>query len=164
MATAQSMLQTPTKLPSQDIEIAHALNAILADTFALFIKTKNFHWHVSGPHFRDYHLMLDEQATQILSTTDAIAERIRKKGNTTIRSIGDIARRQSIEDNNADFVTADEMLAELRKDNLALVKALHEAKRIVDEGGDVATSSMLDDWTDLAEGRVWFLYEAGRVY
>ena len=164
MATTQSLLQKNVELPGQGLGVAaDTLNAILADSFALYIKTKNFHWHVSGPHFRDYHLMLDEQATQILGTTDAIAERIRKTGGTTIRSIGDIARRQSVEDNNVEFVSADEMLAELRTDNLALTAALLEAKRIVDEAGDIATSSMIDDWTDMAEGRAWFLYETGRA-
>jgi starvation-inducible DNA-binding protein len=142
--------------------VADALNAILADSFALYLKTKNFHWHVSGPHFRDYHLMLDEQATQILGTTDAIAERVRKRGGATLRSIGDIARRQRIRDNDADQVSAADMLAELRQDNLALVAALHEAKQIVDAAGDNATSGIMDDWTDLAEERAWFLLEAGR--
>jgi len=164
MTAAQAMLQTPTELPRKDLaKVADALNAILADTFALFLKTKNFHWHVSGPHFREYHLMFDEQATQILGTTDEIAERIRKTGNTAIRSIGDVARRQRIKDNDADFVCPEVMLTELCHDNLALVKSLHEAKRIADEAGDNATSGVLDSWTDLAEGRVWFLYEVGRV-
>lgn len=142
--------------------VADALNAILADSFALYIKTKNFHWHVSGPHFRDYHLMLDDQATQILRTTDAIAERVRKTGGTTLRSIGDIARRQRIRDNDAENVSASAMLAELREDNLKLVAALREAKEIVDAAKDNATSGILDDWTDLAEERAWFLLEASR--
>lgn len=142
--------------------VADALNAILADSFALYLKTKNFHWHVSGPHFRDYHLMLDDQATQILGTTDLIAERVRKTGGTTLRSIGDIARRQRIKDNDADFVGAADMLAELRQDNLKLVEALREAKDIVDEAKDNATSGILDDWTDQAEERAWFLLEASR--
>lgn len=142
--------------------VADALNAILADSFALYLKTKNFHWHVSGPHFRDYHLMLDDQATQILGTTDLIAERVRKTGGTTLRSIGDIARRQRIKDNDSDFVSAPEMLAELRQDNLRLVEALREAKDIVDAAKDNATSGILDDWTDQAEERAWFLLEAGR--
>lgn len=142
--------------------VADALNAILADSFALYIKTKNFHWHVSGPHFRDYHLMLDDQATQILGTTDAIAERVRKGGGTTLRSIGDIARRQRIRDNDAENVSASAMLAELRDDNLALVAALREAKQVVDAAGDNGTSGILDDWTDLAEERAWFLLEASR--
>ena len=142
--------------------VAEALNAILADSYALYLKTKNFHWHVSGPHFRDYHLMLDEQAAQILATTDLIAERVRKTGNTTLRSIGDIARHQRIKDNDAEFVSAADMLAELRDDNLQLVEALREAKDIVDEAKDNATSGILDDWTDEAEERAWFLFEASR--
>ena len=142
--------------------LADALNGILADSYALYLKTKNFHWHVSGPHFRDYHLMLDDQAAQILGTTDAIAERVRKTGNTTLRSIGDIARHQTIKDNDDDFVSAGKMLAELREDNLALVELLREAKDIVDEAKDNATSGVLDDWTDQAEERAWFLFEASR--
>ena len=141
---------------------ADALNGILADSYALYIKTKNFHWHVSGPHFRDYHLMLDEQAAQILATTDAIAERVRKTGGTTLRSIGHIARLQRIEDNNADHVSARNMLAELHRDNLKLVEFLHEAKEFVDAAGDNGTSGMLDDWTDEAEERAWFLLETSR--
>jgi starvation-inducible DNA-binding protein len=142
--------------------VADSLNAILADSFALYLKTKNFHWHVSGPHFRDYHLMLDAQATQILGTTDAIAERVRKTGGTTLRSIGDIARHQRIKDNDADFVSATNMLVELRDDNLKLVEALREAKDVVDAVKDNATSGILDEWTDLAEERAWFLLEACR--
>lgn len=156
-------LKTPTDIQSNAAKtVADALNGILADSYALYIKTKNFHWHVSGPHFRDYHLMLDDQATQILGTTDAIAERVRKTGNTTLRSIGDIARRQTIRDNDAEFVPAAEMLAELREDNLALVASLREAKDIVDEAKDNATSGILDEWTDQAEERAWFLFEASR--
>ncbi|SDC34868.1 starvation-inducible DNA-binding protein [Sphingomonas sp. YR710] len=159
----KAALATPTDLQSNSaLTVADALNAILADSFALYLKTKNFHWHVSGPHFRDYHLMLDEQATQILGTTDAIAERVRKTGNTTLRSIGDIARRQSIRDNDSEYVSAADMLAELREDNLALVARLREAKDIVDAAKDNATSGILDDWTDLAEERAWFLFEASR--
>jgi starvation-inducible DNA-binding protein len=157
-------LATPTDLNRNDTgSVADALNVVLADCFALYLKTKNFHWHVSGPHFRDYHLMLDDQATQILGTTDAIAERVRKTGNVTIRSIGDIARRQSIKDNDADFVSAADMLKELREDNLALVAKLREAKDIVDAAKDNATSGILDDWTDQAEERAWFLFEASRA-
>ncbi|MBY0305134.1 MAG: DNA starvation/stationary phase protection protein [Sphingomonas sp. 28-62-20] len=161
--TTDSALKTPTDLKSNAAKtVAEALNGILADSFALYLKTKNFHWHVSGPHFRDYHLMLDDQATQILGTTDAIAERVRKTGNTTLRSIGDIARHQSIKDNDADFVAPEAMLAELREDNLQLVAALRDAKDIVDAAKDNATSGMLDDWTDQAEERAWFLFEASR--
>ena len=153
--------ETPTDLERNSIAAAaEALNRVLADCFALYLKTKNFHWHVSGPHFRDYHLMLDEQAAQILATTDAIAERVRKIGRTTLRSIGDIARRQRIKDNDSDFVEASEMLAELREDNLKLVRNLRETKELVEAAGDNATSSMLDDWTDEAEKRAWFLFEA----
>jgi starvation-inducible DNA-binding protein len=156
-------LETPTDLPTNKLAtVADALNAILADSYALYLKTKNFHWHVSGPHFRDYHLMLDDQATQILGTTDQIAERVRKTGNVTLRSIGDIHRRQRIKDNDKDFVSAAEMLAELRQDNLALAETLHEAKEIVDAAKDNATSGILDEWTDLAEERAWFLFEASR--
>ena len=156
-------LATPTDLASNStMTVADALNGILADSFALYLKTKNFHWHVSGPHFRDYHLMLDDQATQILGTTDAIAERVRKTGNTTLRSIGDIARRQSIKDSDAEFVSAADMLKELREDNLALVAKFREAKDIVDAAKDNATSGILDEWTDLAEERAWFLFEASR--
>jgi len=157
-------LKTPTDIGSNAAKsVADSLNGILADSYALYIKTKNFHWHVSGPHFRDYHLMLDEQATQILATTDEIAERVRKTGNTTLRSIGDIARRQSIKDNDSEFVSAAQMLSELREDNLRLVASLREAKDIVDEAKDNATSGVLDDWTDQAEQRAWFLFEASRT-
>jgi starvation-inducible DNA-binding protein len=156
-------LKTPSDIGRNEARtVADALNAILADSFALYLKTKNFHWHVSGPHFRDYHLMLDDQATQILGTTDAIAERVRKTGNTTLRSISDIARHQRISDNNADYVAPEDMLKELREDNLALVASLREAKDIVDEAKDNATSGILDEWTDLAEERAWFLFEASR--
>src|SRR5579875_885163 len=163
MADTNASLKTATDLPSNAAtSVAEALNGILADSFALYMKTKNFHWHVSGPHFRDYHLMLDEQAAQIFATTDAIAERVRKTGNTTLRSIGDIARRQTIADNDAEFVRPEDMLAELRDDNLKLVEKLREAKEIVDAAKDNATSGILDDWTDQAEERAWFLFEASR--
>ena len=157
-------LETPTDLTSNSASsVADALNAILADSFALYLKTKNFHWHVSGPHFRDYHLLLDAQATQILGTTDAIAERVRKTGGTTLRSIGHVARLQRIRDSDAEYVSAPDMLAELREDNLALVASLREAKDIVDAAKDNATSGILDEWTDLAEERAWFLFEASRA-
>ncbi|MCZ4341709.1 DNA starvation/stationary phase protection protein [Sphingomonadaceae bacterium G21617-S1] len=159
----KSALATPTDLKSNSaMSVADALNGILADSFTLYFKTKNFHWHVSGPHFRDYHLMMDDQAAQILATTDVIAERVRKTGNTTLRSIGDIARRQSIKDNDAEFVSAADMLKELRDDNLALVARLREAKDIVDAAKDNATSGILDEWTDQAEERAWFLFETAR--
>ena len=157
-------LKTPTDLTSNATKtVAEALNGILADSFALYMKTKNFHWHVSGPHFRDYHLMLDEQAAEIFAGTDDIAERVRKTGNTTLRSIGDIARHQTVKDNDATFVAPDAMLGELRDDNLALVATLREAKDIADDAKDNATSAMIDDWTDQAERRAWFLFEAGRT-
>jgi len=164
MSDTAAKLNTPTDLASNATRsVADALNGILADSYAIYLKTKNFHWHVSGPHFRDYHLLLDEQATDILATTDEIAERVRKIGNATLRSIGDIARRQSVKDNDKDFVSAKDMLAELREDNLKLVEALREAKEIVDEAKDNATSGILDDWTDRAEKRAWFLFEASRT-
>ena len=143
--------------------VADALNRILADSYALYLKTKNFHWHVSGPHFRDYHLMLDEHAAAILLTTDIIAERVRKTGGTTLRSIGDISRRQTISDNDEEFVSAADMLTELRDDNLKLVAAYREAKELATEANDNATEGLLDDWTDQAEERAWFLLEAGRT-
>jgi starvation-inducible DNA-binding protein len=156
-------LKTPTDLRSNATKsVAEALNGVLADSYALYFKTKNFHWHVSGPHFRDYHLMFDEQAAQILAVTDAIAERVRKTGNTTLRSIGDIARHQSITDNDADYVNPADMLNELREDNLRLVEALRAAKAAATEAGDNATEGIVDDWTDQAEERAWFLFEAGR--
>src|ERR1700746_317455 len=143
--------------PARDI--AEALNALLADFFALYLKTKNFHWHVSGPHFRDYHLLLDEQADQIYATTDPIAERVRKLGGTTLRSIGHVARLQRVSDNDADFVTPDDMLAELREDNGQLAARMREVHALCDEHGDVATASLLENWIDEAERRVWFLFE-----
>lgn len=142
--------------------VAEALNAILADTFALYLKTKNFHWHVSGPHFRDYHLMFDEQAAEILATTDLIAERVRKNGHRTLTSIGDITGRQSLNDNDSAKVGADEMLSELRQDNLRLVDQYRAAKELAGEAGDNATDGMLDDWTDQAEQRAWFLLESAQ--
>jgi starvation-inducible DNA-binding protein len=158
-----SALATPTGLGANATkDIAGALTTLLADMFALYIKTKNFHWHVSGPHFRDYHLLLDDQATQIYNTTDAIAERARKVGGTTIRSIAHIARIQRILDNDAEFVTADDMLAELRDDNKQLAAAMRATHDVCDEHGDVATASLLENWIDEAELRVWFLFESTR--
>ncbi|MBW9051082.1 Dps family protein [Rhizobium mesosinicum] len=159
----EAPLNTPTELLSNAVtDLAAALNGLLADTFALYLKTKNFHWHVSGPHFRDYHLMLDDQSGQLLQIVDAIAERVRKIGGTTLRSIGDIARRQRIADNDADFVTPSDMLAELREDNLAFIASLKRAHELCDDHGDIATASLLEGWIDEAEGRVWFLFEATR--
>ena len=140
----------------------HGVNSILADVFALYLKTKNFHWHMSGPHFRDYHLLLDEQATEIFAMTDTVAERVRKVGGTTLRSIGHVARLQRISDNDADYVEPSDMLAELREDNVALMARLREAHATCDEHGDVATASLIEVWIDEAERRAWFLFEAGR--
>lgn len=160
--TPKPKLKTPTDLGSNVATVADALNVALADSYALYFKTKNFHWHVSGPHFRDYHLLFDDQATQILATTDDIAERVRKTGNTTLRSIGDIGRRQSIADNNEDFVSPAAMLAELRDDNLRLVAQFRLVKDAADEAKDNATSGIVDTWTDEAEQRAWFLFEAAQ--
>lgn len=156
-------LATPNSLGDNAMkDITGAMNALLADTFALFFKTKNFHWHVSGPHFRDYHLMFDEQAAQILAATDDMAERVRKLGGTTIRSVGHIARLQRVLDNDAPFVTPSGMLAELREDNKAMVERLREVHDVCDEHDDVATASLIENWIDEAERRMWFLFEAGR--
>ncbi|MGH6762436.1 MAG: Dps family protein [Phyllobacterium sp.] len=156
-------LSTPTDLGSNATrDIAGALNALLADIFALYLKTKNFHWHVSGPHFRDYHLLLDEQAAELLAMTDGVAERVRKLGGTTLRSIGHIARLQRLEDNDADFVDPQDMLAELREDNQALIGSLRTCHELCGEERDVATVSMIEPWIDEAERRVWFLFETGR--
>ncbi len=157
-------LQTPTDLGSNATkDIAAALNLLLADVFALYMKTKNFHWHMSGPHFRDYHLLLDEQADQIYATTDPIAERVRKLGGKTLHSIGEVKRLQRILDNDADYVSPLDMLAELRDDNKHLVAAMRETHDVCDEHGDVATTSLIEVWIDEAERRIWFLYEAGRA-
>jgi len=156
-------LETPTDLSAEAVkEISGALRILLADMFALYVKTKNYHWHMSGPHFRDFHLLLDEQADQIFATTDDIAERARKIGGTTIRSIGHIARLKRVEDNDADFVTPMDMLAELRDDNKQLTANMRETHDLTDERGDVATTSLLENWIDEAERRTWFLYEATR--
>jgi starvation-inducible DNA-binding protein len=156
-------LATPTDLkPNAVRDISGALNTLLADMFALYLKTKNFHWHVSGPHFRDYHLLLDEQGDQIFATTDAIAERVRKLGGTTLRSIGHISRLQRVLDNDADYVTPLDMLAELRDDNKQLTASLREAHSLCDEEDDVATTSLIEIWIDEAERRTWFLFEASR--
>ena len=143
-------------------KISTTLTALLADMFALYVKTKNFHWHVSGPHFRDYHLRLDEQSEQILATTDDIAERVRKIGGMTLRSIGQIARLQHVVDNDKAFVSAQNMLAELRVDNAQLTIRLRGAHSLCDDIGDVASASLIENWIDEAERRVWFLYEATR--
>jgi starvation-inducible DNA-binding protein len=159
----KAALDTPTNLTENATrDISAALTALLADMFALYLKTKNFHWHVSGPHFRDYHLLLDEQGEQIFATTDDIAERVRKIGGTTLRSIGHIARVQRVLDNDADFVAPADMLAELRDDNKDLTQRMRETHALCDEHGDVATASLLETWIDEAERRTWFLFEAGR--
>ena len=156
-------LATPTDLTPDTVrDISGALNALLADMFALYLKTKNFHWHVSGPHFRDYHLLLDEQGDQIFATTDAIAERVRKLGGMTLRSIGHIGRLQRLLDNDAEYVTPLDMLAELRDDNKQLTASLREAHAVCDEENDVATASLIEVWIDEAERRTWFLFEAAR--
>jgi starvation-inducible DNA-binding protein len=156
-------LATPTDLGANAAkDIAGAINGILADTFALYLKTKNFHWHISGPHFRDYHLLLDEQAEQIFATTDVLAERVRKIGQPTLRSIGDISRQQRLSDNDARYVEPQDMLAELRDDNQRVVASMREAHDVCDEHNDVATASLLETFIDDAEKRVWFLYEASR--
>jgi len=143
-------------------DISAALAGLLADVFALYVKTKNFHWHMSGPHFRDYHLLLDEQGDQIFAMTDPIAERARKIGGTTLRSIGHIARLQRIPDNDAEYVAPQDMLAELRDDNLRLTTEMRQVHNTCDEYGDVATASLLEVWIDETERRTWFLYEATR--
>jgi starvation-inducible DNA-binding protein len=143
-------------------DIGCALNTLLADVFCLYIKTKNFHWHMSGPHFRDYHMLLDDHADQLLGVTDEIAERVRKIGGTTIRSIGHIARLQRIVDNNADYVTPDDMLSELHDNEKALVLSMRAVHTLCDDAGDVATTSLLENWIDQAQRRLWFLFESTR--
>jgi len=156
-------LRTPTNLGAEATkDVSGALNALLADLFALYLKTKNFHWHASGPHFRDYHLLLDEQAAQIFATTDPMAERVRKIGGRTLRSIAEIGRLQRTPDNDADYVSPLDMLAELRDDNLGLAARMREAHELCGEHGDVASASLLETWIDEAERRVWFLFEASR--
>jgi len=157
-------LATPSGLGSEAVKnITGALNALLADVFALYMKTKNFHWHVSGPHFRDYHLLLDDQAGQIFAMTDDIAERVRKIGGATIRSIGHVARLQRLSDNDADYVDPHGMLAELREDNQAMLASMREAHDLSDEENDVATTSLLENWIDETERRIWFLFETTRT-
>jgi starvation-inducible DNA-binding protein len=141
-------------------DIGAALEAILADTFAMYLKTKNFHWHMSGPHFRDYHLLLDDQGDQLFAMTDPIAERARKIGGTTLRSIGHIARISRIADNDAPFVTPEDMLAELAEDNGQLLAAMRQVHHVCDTYGDLASASLLENWIDETERRIWFLHEA----
>jgi starvation-inducible DNA-binding protein len=157
-------LQTPNDLGVNAMtDISPALTALLADVYALYLKTKNFHWHMSGAHFRDYHLLLDEQGDQIFAMTDPIAERVRKLGGTTLRSVGHIARLQRVKDNDADYVTPGDMLAELREDNKQLAASMREMHDLCDEHSDVATASLLEVWIDETERRIWFLYETGRA-
>src|SRR5262245_38417592 len=156
-------LKTPSGLGAEaTTDLTGALNILVADFFALYLKTKNFHWHVSGPHFRDYHLLLDEQADQIFAVTDVIAERVRKLGGGTLRSIGQIARLQRVLDNDADYVSPLDMLAELREDNERLAARMRETHGLFDQAGHVATASLLEVWIDEAEKRIWYLFEASR--
>ncbi|WP_266181852.1 Dps family protein [Dyella humicola] len=159
----KAALTTPSALGGDATrDISGELNALLADVLALYIKTKNFHWHMSGPYFRDYHLLLDEQSDQIYATLDPIAERVRKLGGTTLRSVGHASRMQRLMDNDADFVTPDDMLAELREDNIQLAAYMRATHQLCDGYGDVATASLLENWIDEGERRVWFLFETGR--
>jgi len=157
-------LATPSDLGTEAVKnITGALNALLADVFAVYMKTKNFHWHMSGPHFRDYHLLLDEQGDQLFAMTDDIAERVRKIGGITIRSIGHIARLQRLSDNDAEYVDPLDMLAELREDNRALLSSMREVHSLCGDESDVATASLLENWIDETERRIWFLFETGRT-
>lgn len=156
-------LKSPTDLGSDAVQhIPPALRGLLADVFALYLKTKNFHWHMSGSHFRDYHLLLDDQGEQIFAMVDAIAERSRKIGGTTIRSVGDIVRHQHIDDNDAEYVAPQDMLTELCVDNQKLTKQMRKIHEVCDEHGDIATASLLENWIDETERRTWFLYESSQ--
>ena len=160
---AAPALDTPTDLDEKAVsEISEALNGVLADAFALYLKTKNFHWHVSGPHFRDYHLLLDDQASEIEASVDVLAERVRRIGGTTIRSIGHIARLQRVKDNDEEMVLPGDMLGELMADNKAHIENMRKAHEVADEHEDVATASVLENFIDEAEKRCWFLFEASR--
>jgi starvation-inducible DNA-binding protein len=159
----KTSLTTPTDLSEKAVQdISEALMVLLSDVFALYLKTKNFHWHMSGPHFRDYHLLLDDQGEQIFAMTDAIAERARKIGGATLRSIGQVARLQRIADNDAEYVKPLDMIIELRDDNAMLTRNMREVHSLCDEGGDVATASLLENWIDETETRIWFLFECSR--
>jgi starvation-inducible DNA-binding protein len=159
----KTSLETPTTLSEKSVrDISAELTVLLSDVFALYLKTKNFHWHMSGPHFRDYHLMLDDQGDQLFAMTDAIAERVRKIGGTTVRSIGQISRLQRIMDNNAEYVEPLDMIAELREDNAILTRNMREFHPLCDKAGDVATASLLENWIDETEKRTWFLFECGQ--
>jgi starvation-inducible DNA-binding protein len=156
-------LTTPTTLSTEAVrDISEALKLLLSDAFALYLKTKNFHWHMSGPHFRDYHLMLDDHSDEIISMTDAIAERARKIGGTTLRSIGQISRLQRIVDNDAEYVKPSDMIEELRHDNAVLTQTMRKVHSLCDKSDDVATASLLENWIDESEKRIWFLFECGR--
>jgi starvation-inducible DNA-binding protein len=157
-------LATPSAIAPQSVrDISGALNALLADVFCLYLKTKNFHWHMSGPHFRDYHLLLDDHADQLLAMTDDIAERVRKIGGTTIRSVGHLTRLQRLSDNDADFVTPKDMLSELHQDENALVLSMLAVHGLCDDASDVATASLLENWIDQSQRRSWFLFESTRA-
>ena len=161
---APAALATPSDIGGNAAsDVVAVLNRLLADAFALYLKTKNFHWHMSGPHFRDYHLLLDEQSDQIFAMTDPIAERVRKLGGSTLHSIGDIARHQTILDNDAPFVTPQDMLAELREDNGKLAKAMREAHATCEDAKDIGTAALLEVWVDETERRAWFLFEASHT-
>jgi starvation-inducible DNA-binding protein len=163
IALQKAPLKVPTDItPKSVADISGALNALLADVFTLYLKTKNFHWHMTGPHFRDYHLLLDDHGDQLFAMTDEIAERVRKIGGTTIRSIGHIARLRRIPDNDAEYVTPQDMLSELREDEKALVSSMRAVHTVCDEAGDVATASLLENWIDQGERRIWFLFEMTR--
>jgi starvation-inducible DNA-binding protein len=164
VAKQEAPLATPTDLTaSATKEVSAALNALLADVFALYLKTKNFHWHMSGPHFRDYHLLLDEHGDQLFAMTDDLAERVRKIGGTTLRSIGHIARLQRITDNDAAYVEPLDMLAELREDNQTLAARMRETHELCDEHHDIATASLIENWIEQTERRTWFLFEITRA-
>ncbi len=164
VAYERERLRTPSGFSEDAVrDISAALTGVLADVFALYLKTKNFHWHISGPHFRDYHLMLDEQGDQIFAMTDPIAERARKIGGTTLRSIGQISRQQRLLDNDASYVEAQDMLAELRDDNLQLAASMRQTHEVCENYGDVATTSLIEVWLDETERRAWFLFEATRT-
>lgn len=159
----RTLMDTPTDLSAEATrDITGAMNAILADVFALYLKTKNFHWHLSGPHFRDYHLMFDEHAEQLFAMTDPIAERIRKIGGSTLKSIGQISRQQRVLDNDAEYVSPEDMLAELFEDNKTLTASLRESHNVCDEYRDLATASLIETWIDETERRTWFLFESSR--
>lgn len=163
--TQKARLRTPTGFKEEEAkEIAKQLNGVLADCFTLYLKAKNFHWHLSGPHFRDYHLLFEEQAQEIFRMIDPLAERVRRVGSTTIRSIGDIVRLQKLDDNNANFVEAADMLEELIEDNQILLARLRDARSCCEEYEDVGSTSLLEEWIDQTEKRIWFLYETSRPH